>query len=221
MVSATGTAWAGVITISINSQQVPTKAANFGTQSCDQTFGGGPFTDKDVWVFVLPGNQGDFVSITAVFNNGQGNIDVLISRQSDSGNFAALGTPKAFMIEPAGWTLESATAVVTDDAKSTSFNLTHTCPAVPTPTPTPTKTTPHPPTSTSTSPSHGGSSSSSQPGGSTSSASGSNGNASPSLPVTGVALSGIIITGLALVGGGGVLLYIRRRMDRSMRAGRS
>jgi hypothetical protein len=217
MVSATGTAWAGVKTIQINSSDVNTTAAGFNTHNCDQNFGGGPLTDMDVWVFVLPGPQGDFVSITATFNTGKGTVDELIARQSDPGNFAAPGTPKAFIItQHAGWTLQSASAVVTDDATSTSFDLTQTCPGTPTTPPTtthPPTTTTHPPTTTTHS---GGSSSSSQAGGGASS---STGNASPALPVTGVALTGIIITGLALVGGGGVLLYIRRRMDRSIRAG--
>jgi hypothetical protein len=238
MVSATGTAWAGVKTIQINSGNVPTTAA-VGGADCDPNFGGGPFPNKDVWVFVLPGNSGDFVSITAHFNTGSGTTDILIARQSDPGNFAALGTPKAFIITPqAGWTLVSASAVVTDNTDKDFFNLTHTCPASGTPTPPPTTTPPPTPTtpvptttapagggssstttapagggsSSTTAPAGGGSSSSSHPGGGTSSSSGSSGG---TLPVTGLALTGIIIAAVAMVGGGAALIYTRRRMDRS------
>jgi LPXTG-motif cell wall-anchored protein len=204
---AAGTAWANK-TININSGNVPTTAKAFGGHDCD--FGGGPFADKDVWIFVLPGNAGDFVSITADFG---ANGTVTITRAANPGNFDTPGTPKAFLVEPAGFTLVGASAVVTDAATKTFFNLTGTCAATGTKTPTP---TPTPPTTTTTAPGGGGGSSSSSTthggGGGSSSTAGSNGG---TLPVTGVAVTGFVIAGLVLIGGGAALLYARRRMDRA------
>jgi LPXTG-motif cell wall-anchored protein len=128
MASATGIAWADV-TIDINPGNVPTTAAGFSGHSCD--IGGGPFANHDVWVFVLPGNTGDWVSLTATFNNGGPDIVDTITKAANPNNFTTNGTPKAFLVEPAGYTLTGASAVVTDDAasKTDKFNLTHTCPA--------------------------------------------------------------------------------------------
>jgi LPXTG-motif cell wall-anchored protein len=211
MVSATGTAWANS-TININSGNVPTTAAGFSGHECDPNSGGGPFANQDVWVFVLPGNHstsGDFVSITADFG---ANGTVTITSAANPGNFDNGGpqTSKAWIVTPAGWTLAGATAVITGTADF--FNLTHTCPAGSSTTPTPTVT----PTTTTTAPGGGGGSSSTTSthggGGSSSSSAGSSGG---TLPVTGVALTGVIVAGVVLIGGGAALLYARRRMDRA------
>jgi len=121
-------AWANT-TISINPGNVPTTAAGFSGHTCDPNQGGGPFTNDDVWVFVLPGNHattGDFVSITADFGPDG---TVTITSAANPGNFDNGGpqTSKGWIIQPAGATLVGATAVITGTADF--FNLTHTCPA--------------------------------------------------------------------------------------------
>lgn len=129
-------AWANS-TISINPGNVPTTAAGFDTHECDANFGGGPFPNQDVWVFVLPGNHstsGDFVSLTANFG---ANGTVTITAAANPGNFSNGGpaTSKAFIVTPAGFTLVGATAEITGTADF--FNLTHTCPASGSPSPSP------------------------------------------------------------------------------------
>jgi hypothetical protein len=133
-------AWAA--TIDINPDHVDTTAAEFDSHGCD--FGGGPYPDKDVWVFVLPGPQataGDFVTVTITFGQN-GTLTI----PTDGGEIVLdKGTSKAWIVTPAGWTLTAASAEITGEAKF--FNLTHTCPASGTPTPTtpaPTPTTPEP-----------------------------------------------------------------------------
>lgn len=121
-------AWAA--TISINPGNVPTTAAGFENHSCDPNQGGGPFPGEDVWVFVLPGNQGDFVSVTATFG-ANGSLTI----PTDGGDIVDdNGTSKAWITTPAGWTLTAATAEITGTGEF--FNLTHTCPASSTPAPT-------------------------------------------------------------------------------------
>src|ERR1700754_261888 len=51
---------------------VPTTAGEVGKQACAANLGGGPYADRDVWVFDLPGDHvrtGDFVSLTATFRS--------------------------------------------------------------------------------------------------------------------------------------------------------
>jgi LPXTG-motif cell wall-anchored protein len=200
LVPAVGTAWANT-TININPGNVKnggTTAAKFGGNDCDSNFGGPRKANQDIWIFVLPGNSGTWVSLTAHFNTGSGTTDVTIPPTDAHNNFALdNGTPKAFLTTAAGWTLTGASAVVSGDTKD-FFNLTGTCAASGrTPTGTPTS-----PSTTTTAPRGGGSSS---------------GGGSPdgSLPTTGVAVTGIIIAGLVLIGGGSALLIARRRMDRA------
>lgn len=148
---AVGTpAWANS-TISINSGNVPTTAAGFGTHSCEANLGGGPIAGSDIWVFVLPGlhsTSGDFVSISATF---AGHGTVTITAAANPGRFRNGGpqTSKAWIITPSGWTLTGATAVITGTARF--FVLTHTCPGRTSPSPSP-STSKSP--STSPSPSH-------------------------------------------------------------------
>ena len=196
-------AWAvTTATININPGNVSTTAVGFKNHDCDPNFGGGPLAGQDVWVFVLPQNTGDFESLTATFG---AHGDVTITRALNPGNFTTPGasTSKAWITTPAGWTLTAASADVT--GSTDSFNLTHTCPAGST-------TTTTPPTSETTSTTSTGSSTTSTattPGGGTSST-GGGGN----LPTTGVALTGFVLAGLALIGGGiGALMFARRRRD--------
>jgi hypothetical protein len=193
-------------TIDINSGNVP-KLAKDATQDC-RSQGPGQFSDADTWVFVLPDKDlGTFVSITAHFTEPPAATphDVTITAAVDTGSFDQGGadTAKAWITTPAGWTLTGASAEVTGtidpEAQPTpKFNLTHACAAGGvTPSPTPTKPddggddeTPTPPATTPavTPPGDGG-----------------------SLPVTGVALTGIITAGVLLAGGGAALLVVHRR----------
>ena len=197
-------------TVGVNPGNVPTTASAFGTHECDENFGGGPYADSDVWVFVLPGNEdtaGDFVSVTATFG-----ANATVTIPADGGAVVTdKGTSKAWIATPAGWTLTGASAVITGTA--TKFNLTHTCPAggggqTPTPTPSGSQATASPsPTGVSASETPGGST-----GGSTdNSTGGSAGGVSGSLPLTGAAVTGVALSGAALVAGGIVLLVARRR----------
>jgi LPXTG-motif cell wall-anchored protein len=193
-------AWANT-TIGINPGNVPTTAEEHGDHGCD--FGGGPFADKDVWVFVLPGNQdtaGDFVSVTATFG-ANGSLTI----PTDGGAIVTdKGTSKAWITTPAGWTLTGATAVITGTADK--FNLTHTCPASGSSTPTPSASaTPSTPSTPSTPAS---------PGGSVSGAPGGGGNGS--LPTTGAATVTTAVLGAALVAGGVALLALRRRKEETL-----
>jgi hypothetical protein len=119
-------AWAA--TVFINPGNVPTTAEEHEDHACD--FGGGPFPDMDVWVFVLPKNKGDFESVTLAFGaNGTKTIP------TDGGEIVTdNGTSKAWITTPAGWTLTGGSAEISGTADS--FNLTHTCPASSTPKPT-------------------------------------------------------------------------------------
>jgi hypothetical protein len=209
------TVWANS-SVSINSGNVPTTAAAVATHQCSADQGGGPYANLDVWVFVLPGSHatsGDFVSLTANFDtDGNGTADTAKQLPAD-GTFLNGGpaTSKAVLTTPAGWTLVSADATISGSAQF--FTLSHTCPAGTVGTPPPSGT-PTPSTSPSTSPSSSGSPSGSGPGTPTSPAT-STGTAGGGLPVTGVALTGVIVAALAFIAAGIGLVLARRRGDRS------
>ncbi|MGN9909646.1 LPXTG cell wall anchor domain-containing protein [Phytohabitans sp. LJ34] len=194
--AAASPAWADT-TVDINPGNVPATAEDHEDHGCD--FGGGPFADKDVWVFVLPGNKGEFVSVTAVFG-ANGSLTI----PTDGGAIVDdKGTSKAWITTPAGWTLTGATAVISGTADK--FNLTHTCPAGggnggETPTPTPSQSESPSTTSPAT------------PGGSVSGTPGA-GAGGGSLPVTGGAVLATAVLGVALVAGGAALLALRRRKE--------
>lgn len=130
-------------TIPINPGNVPTTAADFGTHECSQT---GSSPDLDGWVFVLPGNKGTFVSVTATFATPGGTVQLTIP--TDGGAIGGNGSRKAWITTPAGWTLTGATAVI-DGQSNGFFVLTHTCPAVGTPSPSPSSSSPSEPPSSS------------------------------------------------------------------------
>jgi LPXTG-motif cell wall-anchored protein len=231
VVAAPAAAWA-VNSIDINPGNVPTTAAEV-TQNCSPDQGGGPYSNEDVWVFVLPGkhsDSGDFATLVATFTIpgvlGTTSL-VLPNADPNVGGFLNGGpdTSKAFLRSPAGWTLTGATAMITGSGDF--FTLSHACAADGT-TPTPPVTTPPvttpptttppgtPPATATTTPGGGGSSSSSSSAGSppgsptipTQPPSGGH------LPVTGVAIGGFVLVGLALIAGGSILVMIRRREDR-------
>jgi LPXTG-motif cell wall-anchored protein len=196
--------------ISINPGNVPTTAQD-AEQSCDPNFGGGPYVDKDVWVFNLPnmsGDAGEFLSVTANFEydtNGDGVADataqVVIDKGAADGDDIVLnGTSKAYAITPAGWTLVSATAEITGTADF--FVLTHACAGGTSESSSPPPSTPTTPPSSPSTPT------SSAPGGGGGNGGGENGGG---LPITGVAASSIAVVGAGLIGTGAVLLLRRRR----------
>ncbi|MCZ7378173.1 hypothetical protein [Micromonospora sp. WMMC250] len=187
-----------VSTIDINPGNVPTTAAAF-TQDCDPNLGGGPYPDQDVWVFNLPGNpetSGEFVTVTGTWSiPNDGTVTRTIP--TDGGAIVNdMGTSKAWIRLPAGWTLTDATAVITGTADF--FVLTATCaasgqPTTPPPTSPPPTTQPPtsaPPTATPTK-SH--------------------------LPITGTSAGGTLIPmailGAVAVALGATLIAVRRRRD--------
>jgi LPXTG-motif cell wall-anchored protein len=181
--------------IPINPGNVPATASAYGTHDCDKNFGGGPYPDKDVWVFVLPGNGdkvGDFVSVTATFG-ANGTVTI----PADGGAIVTdKGTSKAWVTTPAGWTLTAASATITGSADK--FNLTHTCPA-------------------SGGGGGGGDQKSKRHKESSElkeSHSKTNESATGGLPVTGAAATNIALVGGAFVAAGIVLLVMRRRRDK-------
>lgn len=210
-------------TIPINPGNVPTTADGFDGHSCDQV---GESASQDGWVFVLPGNDGEFKSLTLTFQTPSGETRTL--RIPDDGGKIGTGngTSKAWIRTAPGWTLVGATAVITGKSSNGQFNLTHTCPASggsqsPTASPSTTKPTEQP----TGSPSTPGESPTESPSG-TSSPSTSVGPTTPpspssdvpgdtggDLPLTGIALGGILALGLASVGAGVALRTVKRRRD--------
>jgi len=108
-------------------------AAGYDSQSCDQIPGGQPLTNRDGWVFVLPGNKGEFVSLDLVYQRPNGSLRyVHVSNPADAypdGILAGPGTSKAYVVTPEGWTLVSGTAMITGSTPRDLFNLTHVCPS--------------------------------------------------------------------------------------------
>lgn len=126
-------ALAAVETIEINDGNVPTTAKGFGDQSCDNIPADDIAKTEDGWVFVLPdsaGVEGNFISVTAVFEDGDGD-DQVLNTDDDGGIVSGSGDNKAYIVSPPGWTLVGATAEVEDPDDDAFFNLTHTCPGKP------------------------------------------------------------------------------------------
>ncbi|MFD2765560.1 DUF7507 domain-containing protein [Micromonospora eburnea] len=120
-------------TISINPGNVPTTAAGFSSHECDDNLGGGPFQNQDVWVFVLPGSHPpaeEFGSLHLTFSTPGGIRTANITGTPTSTSAIAnnMGTSKAWIRLPAGWTLTAGSAAVTGD-DDRHFELSHTCPA--------------------------------------------------------------------------------------------
>lgn len=207
-------AWANT-PIDINPGNVPTTAAAFSPedQECSANLGGGPYADKDVWVFNLPsqaGEAGVFVSVTATFNT-PGGVQVK-TIPTDGGAIVLLGTSKAWIALDAGWTLTGATAEITGTANF--FVLTHTCPASsstsPSPSPSP-SASPSTDPSASPDPSSPPASPSADPSSPAGSPSTSPSSSQPPLPRTGAAVLSMLVAGGAAITAGAALTWLMRR----------
>lgn len=225
----TSAAWAATTTIPINLSE-PTTAADFDTHECDPNQGGGPYPDQDVWVFNLPaqGNASPvFQLVTATFDTGSGTTTKTIP--SDGGAIVFIGTSKAYIALPAGWTLIDAIATIDVAPEAINnvrfFVLTHTCPAgtsttpptsTPTPTPTDTPTgTPTPGDTPSGTPSATPTPSGppTSPGQTPTTPGAVPPPSGGGLPDTGARLGGIVVAGLALIVTGAALLLLWRRRN--------
>jgi LPXTG-motif cell wall-anchored protein len=190
----------------INTGNVPTYAKDF-KQQCDQQIG--VSDTEDGWLFVLPGtysDSGDFITLTAKFSTDadDSTIEQTVNVPSD-GTFLNGGsaTSKAIIHTAPGWKLITASATITGTASF--FNLSHTCAAGGESTPTPGPTTPpattKPPRTTT------------DPGTTTVPVTTTSHGGDGGLPVTGTAVGGLVLAGLALIGGGTALMVMRRRRD--------
>ncbi len=222
---------AASITLPLHAAHRGATAGGFGTHSCDQIPGQHRGAGSDGFVFVLPGNDADFTSLTLKFEpTGGGEVTVHIADPADAypdGINNGGGTSKAWVVVPSGWKLLDGSAVVdNNETKADDFNLTHTCPGGASPSASPSgsvSASPSPSVSTtgsgSPSPSASveGSSavpstpSTTTPGGTPTPGGGGGGGGS--LPVTGVALTSMTVTAAGLIAGGVALLMVRRRRE--------
>ncbi|GAB3228824.1 hypothetical protein GCM10027447_21530 [Glycomyces halotolerans] len=199
--------------ININPGNVPTTASGHTDLSCDQVPGGEPLDGEDGWVFVLPGNDGEFKSVTAQFDDLNGDSQTYTT-DADGGIDTGNGTSKAYIITPEGWTLTGASAVV-EGTSRTQFNLTHACPAGFTPPPDGETTPPGdgettPPGDGETSPGEEPTS----PGAEETSpgeASTSPASSDDALSQTGAPLTVALVSAAALAAAGGALFFMMRR----------
>jgi hypothetical protein len=212
-----GPALAVDATIPIKADHVPTTAADFPTHECDAN----QLPQKpgeDGWHFVLPSGSPEpavFVEVRLTFEDETGATHQVT---------ATVGNPTdkhAIVYTPTGWTLVAGEADITGqvDGKPSEFNLSHTCPASgsPSPTASPTGSPTASPTGTATASPTG------SPTGTVAPSQGPSdtptGSVAPSssptppgqLPVTGLAIGGIVLTGLGLVGAGAAMRALRRR----------
>ncbi len=125
-------AWANV-TVNINPGQLPATVDDFDTE-CNQAMGGGPFPGQDVWVFNLPEQDRDFVTVTATFSAPVGQIVIdsdVPGVDADGNDIVRIGTSKAWVVVPIGATLIAASAEITGDPEAgLQFVVTHTCPGL-------------------------------------------------------------------------------------------
>jgi len=225
-----GTASAATV-VPLHDAHRNTTAAGFSTHSCDQIPGGSAPAGSDGWVFVLPKNDADFVSLTLQFRTSGGTTTtVTIPNAGDPypDGITTNGASKAWIVLPAGWTLLDGSAVVSGETKATFFNLTHTCPGKASPSGTPTKTptkshtkTPTKKPSDKPSPSDSVSPSESETASTTPSSSpstpGSVGG-SGGLPRTGSPVLAMFVVGASTVTGGTLLLLLSLRRRRAQTA---
>jgi hypothetical protein len=124
----------GAGTVCLNEAHRNVTATDFPTHSC-AIIPGGQSATLDGWVFVLPGPDADFTSLTLTFDSdpGPGVTEQVLSIPA-APNSGLVPPRKAFIRTPAGWTLLDGSATVTaGDRPADVFNLSSTCPAAPTP----------------------------------------------------------------------------------------
>ncbi|MEU7752494.1 LPXTG cell wall anchor domain-containing protein [Micromonospora sp. NPDC049101] len=230
--------WASSV-VPLNPAHSGATAGTFQQECQDPKFGTRP-TNQDGWHFVLPTKRaGDFQSLTLTFKDRAGvSVTVTVPNPADpytdflSANGGGDKQVKhAYLFTPAGWTLTGGSALVSGEGER--FNLSHTCagagttasptptPTTESPTPTPTTGSPTPTTPATSTPTGSVPPSESVPpsgspaaGGSASTPGGAGGGDNGgSLPLTGVAVTSLALGGVALIGGG-ALLMTRRRRDR-------
>ncbi|MEU5720266.1 LPXTG cell wall anchor domain-containing protein [Micromonospora sp. NPDC047738] len=190
---------------------------------------------EDIWVFIWPGNGVESVDAVNIGWDTDNNGTADTFKTLADGHFTTdNGAKKVWFATPTGWKLESGESTIHGQVPQDKFNLTHTCagtgtggetpppttPPVeetPTPTPpveeTPTPTPPVEETPTPTPPGESGAPSET-PSPSTSVGGGAGGGSEGGLPLTGVAATSIALTGVLLIGGGVVLMTMRRRRDK-------
>ncbi|MGQ5259971.1 LPXTG cell wall anchor domain-containing protein [Micromonospora sp. ZYX-F-536] len=198
----------------------------------------GQQTGQDIWVFIWPGNGVDSVDAVRIGWDTDNNGTADTYKTLADGHFTTdNGAKKVWFATPSGWKLETGESTIHGQVPQNLFNLTHTCAGTgssqsPSPSPSntgsPTPSTsvsPSGSTSPSTSVSPSGSTSpstsvspseSTAPSGSVSPSegTGSGGDTGGGLPLTGVAVTGFALSGVALIVGGALLLMLRRRRDR-------
>ena len=203
-------------TIPIKASQVPTTAEDFKPHECGAQLPAVP--GQDGWHFVLPAEgapNAEFVSVTLTFedeNRDEHTVKAVIGNPSDK---------HAIAYTPSGWTLTGGSAEITgeEDGKPTEFVLSHTCPDSLSNSPS---ASPSESPSGSPSESSGPSESpSGSPSGSVGPTESPSGSVAPSvsptppggggLPVTGLAIGGMVLTGLGMVGAGAAMRALRRR----------
>nr|WP_277605675.1 LPXTG cell wall anchor domain-containing protein [Glycomyces sp. L485] len=154
--------------------------------------------DFDGWVFVLPDN-GDFVSVTATFSDGEGSTTTVDAELVPTGKPSDPNYKHAYIGLPAGWILLDADAEAETSAKF--FNVTHACPGEPTdvetsPTPEESETPGEETTS---------------PGDDETSPGEASTTPTATLPTTGSPLTVTLVAAAALAGAGAVLFLVMRR----------
>ncbi|MDA1359440.1 hypothetical protein O1R50_07400 [Glycomyces luteolus] len=192
-------AQAADLTVPINEDHVG-KPATYFEEGCgsDSQLPDDLGADEDGWVFVLPGGNDIFISVSVTFldeDGGEHAEEGTVVTTGGSGNLK-----HAYIITPAGWTIKEASAVIEGDSKF--FNVTHTCPG------TPGEEEPSSPGEEPSSPGEEPSppgEESSTPGEASTSPAGSN------LPVTGTPLTIALVSAAALAAGGAALYMIQRR----------
>jgi hypothetical protein len=227
-----GTASAATV-VPLHDAHRNTTAAGFSTHSCAQIPGTTAPAGSDGWVFVLPKNDADFISLTLQYRTSAGTTTTLtIPNANDPypDAITANGASKAWIVLPAGWTLLDGSAAVSNDTKATFFNLTHTCPGTPSESGSPSKSpskshSPPRSPSESVSPSDSASPSDSvSPSGShtkspkpssSPTTPGSVGGSSGGLPRTGAPVLAMFVVGAGAVTSGAALLLLSLRRRRA------
>lgn len=114
-------------TVPLNPVDLFTYADDFDAQSCEHV-AGGPFADRDAWVFELSrsaGGDARFQSLRAVYFDFGWFIPIPRSVEATiiaDGELAVATTGQ-------GWQLAAGTAMVKDASRLATFKLLHTCPA--------------------------------------------------------------------------------------------